>query len=1424
MLNDTKDKNRGIFLGTSYWDDCGDIFIGKDSLKAVYMKRQSIEEGKPNYEIIWPAASKYVLYATNKYEENAFKDTLFDNVTVEPYENDVKIYIRSCGRNFGIKYDYAVFVAKDAQQWIKVNKQTVDDNGLYIENRGQSSKGVYDSVITITVSPNYNFSRRAASFTIIQYNQNAKETKTDTETGETKEVLAPTGKYYTFTILQKEDYIISVDYKDKEVEWYSDISYTTRVTGYTDEDLKANITDGITQLYFKLPGTLVMASGNKNRVQYYGTGEDDAPLDSTSFTINSGGNYISTINGVQHYGDGKWTANVVWKNNISTSEYTIKNLMHSPSQFKTSGGFGQLYFDIYQGGTSEDRNILLSVNISASTSRIICTQSGGTGEQKLILDDLSDIDVKIENESDISNLSKYGELSYSLAIGHYTIQTQCKSQPEQKLVWCSNGKMVENKGDDQFTKLNSFPYTGTTNLNQGVSFDIYYSPDYYKGSTYKVVVSYLGVSSQIMVRQTEDKGSLQKITDLSKISTLDGYTNFSKFQVSFKDKFKDKITVKGQDGKSDLPIYSPNNQNWYYQLLIPTNAGTAEGIFNITDIVVYNVEDDGYTPKSDGENEFISYKEHNSTSGDRAQIAFKINSAAADSSPITDQMLVVLLDTSNQVINNDTNIFVIEQGGSSDAGAAKYHTEFSPSTISIKNVTDNLDMVALLDENGPYSKSNQYYKAYIVCNENKEILDKSEVRTVPKEITNHSIGTVDNFNNTWIHIQVKGKNVYKGVERELEFSIKYNGENAGEAVTETVNQEANNAVELTDQNTPCEDLELSLLSLINNSQGTIIGADHTSDGGWYAVHIALTPNTDVIKKVATLYVNGELYLDEGTEVKSTVTLPSLVSSKYPITFKYDITGVPVERYVNLKIDGIDETIEEIWANVPFTGKIVTRNEYLKDWKASISYPEGSTQTSWLTIDSNHNLKSSTNSNKDDRTALLVITPLEETKEIVFTDDDKPTSSPFKFSVVQSSWYDDNNYILYIDNTYKSNNIIKMSNGKSTTIDIPITSYNTKTNTTVGIKLELVDSAETFSDVFTYSIDYSSNVISNGVLVSLTCKNQNNSTSNKTYTIKATQTLAVDGQDPNEITFKVTQYNYMFEVEKESIKLDFLQEKFVTINYTSITNNNESQRIEILNIPSWLICSTTAYGISFTQIEENTTSSNRSVNLTLKQKDSNITYTLNVEDTCYTDPLLSESSIQLYNSSSKSELTCTSNVNESYSTIFYQFVNSTLDEDEVVVSIDQGNDSNPYAKIVVSNSKMLMSTESYQNNMQYGTLQLYQKLSSGLQHVLGTVSVTRNAYKFRNATEEEHGTMTIELSPTREKLYSKYYVESFKNGGLISCKVTNNGYIYAYIDKDNVVYAYPLDDNDTGHDLKYYDKWVQNESGLIIDVTFIQHHK
>lgn len=1425
MVNDAKDKGRGIFIGKSQWDDCGDIFIEKDPVQAVYMKRMITEAGKSQYDLIWPSASKYLLYATNKYEKNNFVDTLFNSVTVEPSANDVNIYIRSCSRNYGLKYDYKIIVSSDAQQWITVNKQQISNEGLYIENRGTANKGVYDSVITISVNPNYNLSSRTASFTIVQYNQDLTVTTT-TEQGEIKKTLSPTGKSYSFSVIQKADYIISTNFDNQEIEWYSDSTYKTRVTSYKDDSLKANITNGLTKLYFKLPGVLTMASGNKSAIRYYGTSSEDKKLTSSDFSINSGTGYINTISNVEYLGDGGWTATINWKDNISTSNYDVRNIMHYPSSFTNLGGNGYCTFDLYVGGSSDDRNILITLSMASSASRVVCTQSGGQGEQKLVLtgEDISKLDVNIEGENNKNNLEKTSSIEYRSVLGHYYFTTKCEPETSQKLLFCTDGVMCEYTNGTISSELSQFKYTGTLNINQGVAFKLYYSSDYYKGSTYKISISYLGVTGQKTVSQLENKGNYSLIDSLSNINKCNGYENFDRFQVSFKDKFKDTVTVKGQDNSDKLlPIWISGN-TWYFQLLIPTNAGSEEGIFNITDIVTYNVEDDGYTPKSDGENSFISYKEHTATSEDRAQIAFKINSAAADSDSIEDQMVIALLDTSDNVINNDTSVFAVRQGGSNTAGDAKYTTEISPSTISIKNVTDNLTMTAFLDDNGPYSQSKKYYKAYIVCNENKDILEGAEVRTIPKEIVNSSIGTVDNYNNTWIHIQVKGKNVYKGKERELNVSIQYIGDKAGEAKTANIYQEANNNVELTDENVPCESLEMSYLSLTDDSQGTIIGADHTSESGWYAVHITLDPNTEVIKKIANLTIGGDLYIDEGNIVKSYMNLPSLTASKLPISFKYDVTGIPVTRTVTLQIEGIEGSITETWTNIPFTGKIVTRNEYKLDWDADIEYKDES-QIGWLKIDDNHNLVSSTSSNKDSRSASLMITPLENAKEITFSGNDKPNSSPFKIDITQSAWYDDNLYTMYISGTYKEN-YIKMANRIPTTIDIPITSYNVKTSTTVGISLELLDTDEEFADVFAYSIDYTSNIVTNGILLSLTCKNPNYTDSNKTYTIKATQTSYVDGQEPNAITFTVIQCNYKFELNEEEVKMNMALATTTNLDYTSITNENSWQQIEVFGIPSWLLCNVTQYGITLTQIEENNTTSNRSCVLTLKQKDSGISRGLKVVDTCYADSEIGVKDIQLYNSNTKKTFTCNSSINEEYADVFCKFINSTIDEDIVKVDVVQGSITNTKATITVTSTKTLLSTDNYQNNMQYGTLQLYNQITSGKQRMLGTVSVIRNAYKFRNATEDVHGTMTIELSPTKETLYHKYFLESFKNGALTN-KITNNistDKIYMYISEDCMVYAYPLYDNDTSEDITYNYFLKQEESGLVIDVTFIQHHK
>lgn len=1425
MINDAKDKGRGIFIGDSQWDDCGDIFIGKDSVQSVYMKRIITQAGKPQYDLIWPSASKYLLYATDKYEKNNFIDTLFDSATVEPSTNDIKIYIRSCSRNYGLKYDYKVIVSSDAQRWITVNKQQVGDEGLYIENRGVTSEGVYDSVITISVNPNYNLSSRTASFTIVQYNQDLTVTTT-TDQGEVKKKLSPTGKTYSFSIIQKADYIIDTNFDNQEIEWYSDSTYKTRVTSYKDDSLKADMINGLTKLYFKLPGVLTMASGNKSAIRYYGTSYEDRKLTSSDFSINSGASYIKTISNVEYLGDGGWTATINWKDNISTSNYDIRNITHYPSSLTYQKGNGYCTFDLYVGGSSDDRNILITLSMASAASRVVCTQSGGQGEQKLVLDDdsIDKLNVIIEGENGKSNLKKASDsnIEYRSALGHYYFETEWDEEPAQTLLWCTDSMMCE-YANYTLKELSQFKYTGTLDVNQGIAFRMYYSEGYHKGSTYKISINYLGVTGQKTVSQLEEKGPYNQIMDLSDINKYGGYENFDRFQVTFKDKFKDVIIVKGSNDDKLLPIYVAGR--WYFQLLIPTNAGSEEGIFNITDIVMYNVEDDGYTPKSDGENNFISYKEHNEASKDRAQIAFKINSAAANSDSIEDQMLVALLDTSDNAINNDINVFAIRQGGSNTVGDAKYTTEISPSAISIKNVTDNLNMDAFLDDNGPYSQSKKYYKAYIVCNENKDILKDAEVRTIPKEIVNSSIGTVDNYNNTWIHIQVKGKNVYKGKEREIDVSIQYIGTNAGEAKMTTIYQEANNNVELTDENTPCESLEMSYLSLTDDSQGTIIGADHTSESGWYAVHITLDPNVEVIKKIANLTINNDLYINEGNIVKSSINLPSLVVSKLPILFKYDVAGIPVTRTVTLQIEGIEKTITETWTNIPFTGKIVTRNEYQLDWDATIEYQDGSTQTGWLKVDDNHNLVSSISSSKDDRTASLVITPLEDTKEITFSDNDRPNSSPFKISVIQSAWYDDNNYIMYINDQYKEN-YVKMSNGSCITIDIPITSYNTKTNTTVGINLELVNTDEEFADVFTYSIDYAPDIVTNGILLSLTCKNPNYSNNNKEYTIKATQTSYVDGQEANAITFTVVQYNYKFELSKEEVKTDIMLSSIINLDYTSVVNGNSWQQIEIYNIPSWLLCSVTQYGITFTQVEENNTKSNRSCTLTLKQKDSNIKHKLKVEDTCYADSEIGVKTIQLYNSNTEKTFTCNSNINEEYANVFCKFTNSTIDEDVVKIDITQGSNDNTKAAITVTNNKTLISSDNYQNNMQYGTLQIYNQNANGTQRMLGTVSVIRNAYKFRNATEDVHSTMTIELSPTKETLYHKYFLESFKNG-VLSNKITNNvstDKIYIYISEDCILYAYPLYDNTTDGDITYNYFLKQEESGLVIDVTFIQHHK
>lgn len=1232
--------------------------------------------------MIWPRDSKYLFWSSNNKNHDFISvDSDFDRdgIHVSSSSNVVTIYVRSCVKYWHGRYPFKVV---PYQNWITA-PNIVYPIGWNIKT---AEKHEYDAWFDLNISGNVSTSSSRTTYVSL-WQIDTKDEKIDSSTSKYS------GKQIMIKIVQdkdKEDPNAKPSYANAIITWYKDETFSDEVREYGNESNPyVDVNGKSITLYCNITGTIKMMSGNIARC-FYGDHYGDV-ITTNELNID---NNVMSLESSEYLGNGNWKINLKVKGNVPINDNyrnVIKDLALSSSRVSHTGDTVTMTWKVFNEANTLTRYSNVGFLLGRTyTSTIKVWQEGG-----LINNQVTNVPCSTSVSKDVAKWISISNPQINSTTSSYYAKVTILPQSTSEKMYIEN---ISTSYDDDIIPSDDTLFQ--------LMFMIFKKTGYYAGRKGIINVVCTSDIKSIEINQAEySDTSSKKITDM--------------------DIDKKKISISG------VVPYS------YYSNMI-TNITNLRYDYNylmwVVDVSVTK------NPKKILNHELVVNPYPNIISSDSQyfEITWSIMTGEVNSYTRYGKIKFSIPDY------NCEDYYDITQVGSTDAQGAKFDKEYL-SKSKLYNLTDNIvsssttpDPTNNSNSPGIIKLTDNFYIGTIKINENTN--HSNNVAYVkPTEISDWSVSDFDNYNNAAFYIKIKGKNVYIGVNRNVNIKLEITGIGSKE---DTILQEKSPSV---DSGISANLTDLDISSIKISGEGIANDLPYLITNGMYCIPVTLNKNDIPTKYDYDVVVGSEEYgglFEYGNYDDVSLTpeysIPNYDNMYTVVTSWWRRQGEEKTRTVKLSIDGITQTITNTWTGIKYQGDQTYRSNLSEDYSLTLS----DYNQQWISLNQN-NLISSSNSTSSTRKLDLTDT--------LYLDDSKQKN--LKLTLKQDPRGTSTNFLF------------------SSSLESGTTKYLNATDSTSFMIYSLDDDLMQPLDVSWDPIQFNNMILScnhNDYWYKFTVAptSLNISNANRTWDVSFTQSTS-----GKKISLTFIQHCYQLSLDKTSINITVNAE--ATINVTS-TKSGNFFGFTWESLPNWLMI----YRISDTKlvfkcIEVNDSTKTRSCTIKFTQYESNISTSLTISEESWRNPEFDASTVNLYYKGDKCIKELYSDQNGVGLPVTIRQIDGTFDSTKIKLTSRNISDSK-YAIDIVSLSDL------------EGTIPLVGRYAlSNKNQYLGEIYCIMHSYQF-SCSSDSTSEIVWTLSPKANELWSMYYVTSKIDGEFIDYEIVEaNGMFTCYHSGANI---------------------------------------
>lgn len=898
----------GIFKG-SLTEEIGNILarstvFNKDGSSYLSPNPLEIRAVFKRDKMIWPSAHKYKFWAKTVESQVQFDPGISNRIvlsvkagadakTVGGYPGgpiDVDIFLRSCSwhaiENGVVKYGVRV---ESLSSWCTIDDDTTTSK-VVSPTSGDVVKDKADAKFSLHIQPNYGSGRRTTRIRMYQLKE-----------ANDNSIAIINGDVIYIDVVQEGDVKVSIaDYSSASITLYTSSAYNTIYTDINAKEFAAKAENGVSQIFFKISGSIHMQSGATKNLFFGENGEELQP----SYFRFTNSSYIASIYDISSK-DGNCTAKIKWNTNMP-SEQMVTQVMRdfsvTPSVLTHLGGQCIASFYLYKTGTSSDRSTLFIISIPTSTQWVGSKTLSGNEmviwqEGDVVTVPITDANPTIAvNEDAKGYVVEDSDLS-APTLGYYS--KSFKVAKQTSIVY-SHIEDVQLYILDEYAYKESVPYVGG---DIRLRFKIYTNDSTYLERSFVISAKYntLGESKTILQQGSSDSQDVE-------VTSSNYPTIASNILIS---------NITSKENPNYFEFLSNFSKARYLSSKWQVTATAAPNLHREIDkmIVVSPIYDT------------LSSAQHTS-SLNKFPIDVSVVGGEVNSDIRYDGVKIVCDE-----IKLDDQIDV-QQSASGDAQETTYHDSIG---VLITNTTDNL--TCTVDK---ANATTHIYEGWVECKENNDKVP-GVASVVPSEITSWSLGTVKNDLSTVVFVQVKGYPGAKGQERTIKLVISVK-DNSCPSVNIDATQAGKDQVIDYDSETWVTDLSMKSFAFSEDSQATLMQVTSPiyTGGGWYAIPIKIDDNTTPTHTSFSLYIGNE----DMRVSKYMYTIPQYKQDNIltPISASWSQAGDYVTRTATLSVANIKDLPLE-WTQVPYNGNQKINSTPDKDYEVKID-----SKSDWLTLD------------------------------------------------------------------------------------------------------------------------------------------------------------------------------------------------------------------------------------------------------------------------------------------------------------------------------------------------------------------------------------------------------------------------------------------------------------------------------------------
>lgn len=922
----------GIFKG-SISDEIGNILarstvFNKDGSSYLSPSPLEIRGVFKRDKMIWPSAHKYKFWAKIEESQVAIDPGTQNRIVLQVKAGadaktvgglpggpiDVDIFLRSCSwhalANGVVKYAVRV---ESLSSWCTIDDDSTTSKIVSpIDGKVENTKA--DAKFSLHIQPNYGSERRTTRIRMYQL-------KEDTDTS----IALINGSVIYIDVMQEGDVMVSIaDYSNAQLTLYTNSNYSTIYNKDNAKQFAAEAEDNVSELYFRISGSIHMQSGLQNKIWF---GQNGESLTSSSITFTDSSSIASMYD--VSCANGYCSAKVKWNTNMpsaSVMKEVMRDFAVTPSSFSHFGGYCEVSFYLMKIGTSVERSTQFTISIPNSDQWIgsckltgpecVIWQKGDTVTVP-VTDANPTIDV---NEDTKKYVTEYADSSVKVNGLYGKTFLLAKQTP----VVYSHIEDVQLYIIDQLAYQESVPYIGG---DIRLRFKIYTNDSTYLERSFVVTAKHNDlVQTKTVVQEASADSEDVEVT-------ASNYPNVAS-----------NLLISNIIADPYVVFLSDFSKPRYLSSKWQVTATAAPNLCHKLDkmIVVSPIYDT------------VSSDSHNASN--KFGIDVTVQGGEVNSEMRYDGVKIVC-----DSIKLDDQIDV-SQSASGDAQATTY---FDTLGVVIENTTDKLSCTV-----DKADTSTHIYHGWLVCKENNDKVPGTAT-TIPYEVTSWSLGTVANDLTSVVFIQVKGYPGAKGQERKIEIKVSVKDNSCNPVITSAI-QEGKDLVIDYNSASWVSDLDLSAFTMREWSQATLLQLQtpiYMSEG-WYCVPVKIDDNTSATSVSFSFYIGNQ----DMREEKYVYTIPEYNTNNIltPISGSWTQRGEYVTRTATLSVKNIKDLDLE-WTQVPYNGNKSVNSIPGKDYELKIEDDIDENGNDWLDLDmSETHLVAAKNMTTKKRTATVSI--------------------------------------------------------------------------------------------------------------------------------------------------------------------------------------------------------------------------------------------------------------------------------------------------------------------------------------------------------------------------------------------------------------------------------------------------------------------